>query len=89
MGQDVGTDFFIMVPMLREQRKHGPVFGEIRFDDDAIKVEDVNRFEAKFLSEIRAKGADILAAIRTDKQITSATEEKLKAFLDGFAKVFA
>ena len=39
--------------------------------------------------EFRATGADILAAIRTDKQITSATEEKLKAFLDGFAKVFA
>ncbi|ANC92269.1 F-type H+-transporting ATPase subunit alpha [Azospirillum lipoferum] len=65
------------------------IFAGVKGYLDAIKVEDVNRFEAKFLSEIRAKGADILAAIRTDKQITSATEEKLKAFLDGFAKVFA
>ncbi len=65
------------------------IFSGVKGYLDAIKVEDVNRFEAKFLSEIRAKGADILAAIRTDKQITSATEEKLKAFLDGFAKVFA
>jgi F-type H+-transporting ATPase subunit alpha len=65
------------------------IFAGVKGYLDAIRVEDVNRFEAKFLSEIRAKGADILAAIRTDKQITSATEEKLKAFLDGFAKVFA
>ncbi|AWU94526.1 F0F1 ATP synthase subunit alpha [Azospirillum ramasamyi] len=64
------------------------IFAGVKGYLDAIRVEDVNRFEAKFLSEIRAKGADILAAIRTDKQITSATEEKLKAFLDGFAKVF-
>ncbi len=65
------------------------IFSGVKGYLDAIRVEDVNRFEAKFLSEIRAKGADILAAIRNDKQITSATEEKLKAFLDGFAKVFA
>jgi len=65
------------------------IFSGVKGYLDAIKVEDVNRFEAKFLSEIRAKGADILAAIRTDKQITSATEEKLKAFLDSFSKVFA
>ncbi|MBP2231313.1 F0F1 ATP synthase subunit alpha [Azospirillum agricola] len=64
------------------------IFSGVKGYLDAIKVEDVNRFEAKFLSEIRAKGADILAAIRTDKQITSATEEKLKAFLDSFSKVF-
>jgi F-type H+/Na+-transporting ATPase subunit alpha len=65
------------------------IFSGVKGYLDAIRVEDVNRFEAKFLSEIRAKGADILAAVRTDKQITSATEEKLKAFLDGFSKVFA
>jgi len=37
---------------------------------------------------VRVKGADILATIRTEKQISPATEEKLKAFLDGFIKVF-
>jgi F-type H+/Na+-transporting ATPase subunit alpha len=64
------------------------IFAGVKGYLDKIKVEDVNRFEKKFLDEVRAKGADILATIRTEKQISSATEEKLKAFLDGFAKVF-
>ncbi|HYD66746.1 MAG TPA: F0F1 ATP synthase subunit alpha, partial [Azospirillum sp.] len=64
------------------------IFSGVKGYLDKIKVEDVTRFEQKFLSEIRAKGADILAAIRNDKQITKETEEKLKAFLDSFAKVF-
>jgi F-type H+-transporting ATPase subunit alpha len=64
------------------------IFSGVKGYLDKIKVEDVNRFEKKLLDEVRAKGADILATIRTEKQISSATEEKLKAFLDGFAKVF-
>ncbi|HYH20327.1 MAG TPA: F0F1 ATP synthase subunit alpha [Azospirillum sp.] len=64
------------------------IFSGVKGYLDKIKVEDVTRFEQKFLSEIRAKGADILAAIRNDKQITKETEDKLKAFLDNFAKVF-
>ncbi|HEX7647982.1 MAG TPA: hypothetical protein VF450_11295, partial [Noviherbaspirillum sp.] len=46
--------------MLREQRKHGPVFGEIRFDDDAIKVED-NRCDRNLhiasVKKARSRGA--------------------------------
>jgi len=64
------------------------IFAGVRGYLDKIKVEDVNRFEARFLDEIRTKGADILNAIRTEKAISKDTEEKLKAFLDGFAKVF-
>ncbi|HRQ82444.1 MAG TPA: F0F1 ATP synthase subunit alpha, partial [Azospirillaceae bacterium] len=64
------------------------IFSGVKGYLDKIKVEDVNRFEKKFLDEIRAKGADILATIRTEKQISPATEERLKAFLDNFAKVF-
>ncbi|MBI4970173.1 MAG: F0F1 ATP synthase subunit alpha [Rhodospirillales bacterium] len=56
---------------------------------DKLAVTDVTRFEQALLSEVRAKGADILAAIRTEKQLTAAIEEKLKGFLDGFAKTFA
>ena len=55
---------------------------------DKIATNDVQRFEARFLDEVRAKGQDILAAIRKDKQITKETEEKLKAFLEQFTKVF-
>ena len=64
------------------------IFSGVKGYLDKIKVEDVNRFEQKFLAEIRSKGADILATIRNEKQITSATEERLKAFLDNFSKVF-
>ncbi|MDQ2104629.1 F0F1 ATP synthase subunit alpha [Azospirillum isscasi] len=64
------------------------IFSGVKGYLDKIKVEDVNRFEQKFLAEIRTKGADILATIRNEKQITSATEERLKAFLDTFSKVF-
>jgi len=65
------------------------IFAGTRGYVDAIKIEDVTRFEAAFLSELRAKGADILKAIRDEKEISAATEGKLKAFLDQFAKTFA
>ncbi|PNR00153.1 F0F1 ATP synthase subunit alpha [Azospirillum argentinense] len=64
------------------------IFSGVKGYLDKIKVEDVNRFEQKFLAEVRSKGAGILATIRNEKQITSATEERLKAFLDNFSKVF-
>ncbi len=56
---------------------------------DKLNVNDVGRFEASLLSEIRAKAPEILQAIQTEKAISPATEEKLKAFLDAFAKTFA
>jgi F-type H+-transporting ATPase subunit alpha len=56
---------------------------------DGVKVADVTRFEHELLSEIREKGADILTAIREEKVLSKETEEKLKAFLDGFTKAFA
>jgi F-type H+/Na+-transporting ATPase subunit alpha len=56
---------------------------------DGIDVRDVGRFEKAMLSEIRAKQPDILTAIATEKQISPQTEEKLKAFLDAFAKTFS
>jgi F-type H+-transporting ATPase subunit alpha len=65
------------------------IFAGVKGYLDKVKTEDVNRFEARFLDEIRAKGADILNAIRTEKAISKETEEKLKAFLEGFTKVFA
>jgi len=65
------------------------IFAGVRGYLDKVPTNDVNRFEARFLDEIRAKGADILAAIRTEKAISKETEEKLKAFLEGFTKVFA
>jgi F-type H+-transporting ATPase subunit alpha len=65
------------------------IFAGTRGYLDPIKVEDVVRFEAALLSEVRAKGADILKAIHDEKEISTATEGKLKTLLDQFAKTFA
>src|SRR5208282_4769920 len=56
---------------------------------DNVKVEDISRYEIGLLSDLRGKGADLLTAIRTDKQIKPETEEKLKAFLVTYGKLFA
>ncbi|QQP88933.1 F0F1 ATP synthase subunit alpha [Skermanella sp. TT6] len=64
------------------------IFAGVRGYLDKVKVEDVNRFEAKLLDEVRSKGANILDAIRTEKALSKETEEKLKGFLDNFSKVF-
>ena len=56
---------------------------------DGVAVGKIRAFEEQFLSDIRSSGADILDAIRTEKVLSEATETKLKAFLDKFAKTFA
>jgi len=56
---------------------------------DKVEIRDVGRFEKSMLSEIKAKHPEILSAIASEKQISAQTEEKLKGFLDAFAKTFA
>ncbi|CAA6606341.1 F1 sector of membrane-bound ATP synthase, alpha subunit [Rhodospirillaceae bacterium LM-1] len=56
---------------------------------DKLAVNDVTRFEAAMLNELRAKQGALLEAIRTEKALTPAIEEKVKSFLDAFAKTFA
>ena len=54
---------------------------------DTIPVEDVIRFEAEFLTDMRAKHADILSNIRETLALndTDALDAALKSFLDSFA----
>jgi F-type H+-transporting ATPase subunit alpha len=56
---------------------------------DRIEITDITRFEEALIDEVRAKGGEILAAIRTEKEISDATQASLKGFLDEFAKSFA
>lgn len=65
------------------------IFAGVKGFLDKIKVEDVVRFEAAMLDDIRANGADILDAIRTEKDLSEETENKLSAYLDGFTKSFS
>ncbi|HTT99236.1 MAG TPA: F0F1 ATP synthase subunit alpha [Rhizomicrobium sp.] len=56
---------------------------------DKLAVADISRFEGELLRMMRAKYADVLDSIRTQKQITPDTDAKLKSILDEFVKSFA
>lgn len=55
---------------------------------EKIKVGDVKRFEHELLEDMRLKGEDILKVIREEKDLSTPTEEKLKAYLEKFLKDF-
>jgi len=56
---------------------------------DKIAIGDVTRFEAALLESVRAAGADILKAIRTEKALSDETAKKLDDFIGNFAKSFS
>ena len=56
---------------------------------DPLPLASVQRFEEELLRLMREKHADILDAIRSEKEISAATGDKLKATVDAFAKAFA
>jgi F-type H+-transporting ATPase subunit alpha len=74
---------------LRVEEQIVVIFAGVKGYLDKIAIADVTRFEQMFLSEIRAKGQDILQAIRADRQLTDGTTQKLTRFLDDFTKTFA
>jgi F-type H+-transporting ATPase subunit alpha len=55
---------------------------------DTIEIKDVVRFEHALLNNIRTKGADILAAIRDEEEISDETDVKLRTFIGDFVKAF-
>jgi F-type H+-transporting ATPase subunit alpha len=65
------------------------IFAGVRGYLDGVAVNQVTRFETQFMSEVRAKHADVLAAIRNDREIKPDVEKKLTEILDQFAKTFA
>jgi F-type H+-transporting ATPase subunit alpha len=56
---------------------------------DAVPTNAVTRFEAGLLSDMRNNHADLLAAIRTSKDISDDSKAKLNAAIGNFAKTFA
>ena len=64
------------------------VFAGVRGFLDPIPLDKVTSFEQKLRDEMKASGQDILDTIRTEKEISEATEEKLKAFMENFSKTF-
>jgi F-type H+-transporting ATPase subunit alpha len=64
------------------------IFSGTRGYLDPLPVSAVSKFEQDLLRLLRDEGKDILDAIRTEKALSEATEKKLVAFLDKFAKGF-
>jgi F-type H+-transporting ATPase subunit alpha len=56
---------------------------------DDIPQAAVTDFEEKFLSEVRSQHGDILDAIRSEREISDATDEKLKTVLGDFVRKYA
>ena len=56
---------------------------------DGIAVQDVVRYEAAMLADLRANHAGILTAIRDSKDLKDDVRDQLKAALTAFAKTFA
>ena len=65
------------------------IFAGVNGHTDAIEVNQVTKFEARLLDEIRSKGQDILKAIRTEKELSEETQAKLTKFMDDFTKTYA
>ena len=65
------------------------IFAGVRGYLDKIAVEDVTRFQDGLLDAVRREGGEILQAIKSEGAISEQTEERLKAFLDNYAKTFA
>ncbi|HJD62228.1 MAG TPA: F0F1 ATP synthase subunit alpha [Rickettsia endosymbiont of Degeeriella rufa] len=53
-----------------------------------IPIERIKEFEEKMLSEIKQNQKDILESIKSEKRITEENEQKVKTFLENFAKDF-
>jgi F-type H+-transporting ATPase subunit alpha len=56
---------------------------------DAVAVNDVTRYEAAMLSDLRANHGGVLEMIRTTRDLGDEAKGKLKGALDAFAKTFA
>jgi F-type H+/Na+-transporting ATPase subunit alpha len=65
------------------------IFAGVKGYLDGIAREDVTRFEAAFLSEMKSKHSDVLTHIHTSKDMDDATQKKLHDILGSFVKTFA
>merc|ERR1711968_106900 len=64
------------------------VYGGSRGYLDGVDVKNIEDFETKFVSELKTSGKALLDEIETTKELTEATEEKLKSFYEGFIASF-
>jgi F-type H+-transporting ATPase subunit alpha len=56
---------------------------------DRLPVAAVTRYERGLLGELEANGAEILTSIREERELSEATEGKLKSLLGKYSEAFA
>ncbi|MCC7276054.1 MAG: F0F1 ATP synthase subunit alpha [Alphaproteobacteria bacterium] len=64
------------------------LFTGVRGFLDPLPLAAVGRFELGLLADLRSRAPDILGAIRGEKEISKATEDKLTAFIQAYGKTF-
>jgi len=65
------------------------IYAGVRGYLDKIAIEDVTRFQDGLLDAVRREGGEILQTIKSEGAISDKTEERLKAFVDNYARTFA
>ena len=65
------------------------IFSGVRGYLDRIDLNDVNRFEREFLSDIRANHGALLEEIRSSREMSADSDKALTAILNEFTKKFA
>ncbi|MCZ6763651.1 MAG: F0F1 ATP synthase subunit alpha [Alphaproteobacteria bacterium] len=75
------------VPMPIEEQVVA-IFAGVRGYLDGIEIPEIGRFEQQLLDHLRADHGDLLAAIRTEGQLSDETDEKLSAAVEAFVKSF-
>ena len=65
------------------------IFSGVRGYLDRIDLNDVNRFEREFLSDMRANHGALLEEIRASQEMSDESDKALTAILDEFTKKFA
>ncbi|MFH1795675.1 MAG: F0F1 ATP synthase subunit alpha [Pseudomonadota bacterium] len=74
---------------LKTEEQVAVIFAGVNGYLDKLPLNRVGPFEQGLLGYMRSEGKEVLDAIRTEKQISDGTREKLKAGIDAFAKTFA
>ena len=64
------------------------IYAGVRGYLDKVAVNDVVKFEAEVLNEIRTKHPDLLDAIANEKELSKENDEKLKSILDDLVGKF-
>ncbi len=74
---------------LKTEEQVAVIFAGVNGYLDKLPINRVGPFEQGLLGYMRSEGKEILSTIRTEKQISDGTREKLKAAIDAFTKTFA